>query len=201
MGYYASGDIWEDIAGAVGSVAQYIPVIGTGVAAAAKSIQGGLKVLGTAGGGSRSQGIINLAGNMLGQAPPPLPMSDSDFSQVLNQWTQMASIAPNMGAAFRPDNTMLGSPSNPAFTTAGPHRVRARGGTRRRRFTPPQSEYADLLTGMQPPPSAAGYRPQTDTILPVAQNWFGLAGNPETATRQVEVSPVLDPTERRLLKF
>src|SRR5713226_7283134 len=189
MGYYASGDVWEDIAGAVGSVAQYIPVIGTGVAAAAKGIQGGLKALGTYGGGSRTAGLINAAAGMVG-GWTAAPMSDAQFQTgVLGPMEQAIALSNQLSGHFIPSNTMMGSPMGYPFTTmAPPGRVRARRGTRRRRMMmgAPPSEFGDMLTGMQPPPGP-GYRAETQIIPTMQESWS--APGQEAATSQVTVLP------------
>ncbi len=191
MGYYKAGDIWEDIGGAVGSVAQYIPVIGTGVAAAAKGITGGLKALGAYGGGSRTAGIINAAAGMVG-GWTAAPLSDAQFeSAVLGPMEQAMALSNQLSGHFIPSNTMLGSPRGTPWTTMAPpvprygRRVRARRGTRRMMGAPP-SEWGDFLTGMQPPPGP-GYRiaPQ---IIPGPQESWSAPGQ-SAATSLVTVLP------------
>ncbi len=186
MGFYQKGDFFSDALGAIGSVAQYIPVVGTAVAAAAKGISGGLNVMSAAGGGDRTMGLLNMAANMVGGwqasasgAGPATP--------TIPDLAQNYSINPQ---PFAMPYTNVGVP------------MRSRGGRRRRgryfRASPPTE--MDSLTSQMNPVVSVGYRGGSNpNIWEPPRGVSGTFSYPD-GVNQVEVMP-LTPEQRRYVKF
>ncbi len=186
MGFYQKGDVFSDIMGAVGSVAQYIPVVGTAVAAAAKGISGGLNLMSAAGGGNRTMGLMNMAANMVGgwqQSASGVPAATPTIADMQQNW----SIQPQPEAM---PYTNIGIP------------VRSRGGRRRRgRYSrAARPAEMDSLTTQMNPEVSVGYRGGANpNIWEPPRGVSGSFGYPD-GINQVEVMP--HPlTERQFYKF